>query len=375
MNESERQPSWAKIKPYLVRYIPSGKIYARFRAGGKLIQRTLKTDRVSVAELRLVDFMKQERAKAEGLKAEARGKMKFADALQIFLNRLDENYRLKPRSKDYYKERVNALLKSWPGLKDLDVAKINKTDCVEWAAKYRKQSSASAFNNTISVLRQVLKIACEAGARYENPGMAISRSAIRLKAPTLPEPGKFIELVSAIENSKVKACYLAADFVRFLAFGGFRKNEAANITWGDCDFERGEILLRITKNGEVRRVPMIDEMRTLLERLRAEQREEAPETPVMKIRECQRSLDKACKQVGIPRITHHSLRHLFATISIESGVDIPTVSRWLGHRDGGALAMKVYGHLRDQHSTVMAQKVSFSKSAAVVGNPRACHAL
>jgi integrase len=43
------------------------------------------------------------------------------------------------------------------------------------------------------------------------------------------------------------------------------------------------------------------------------------------------------------RITHHELRHLFATRCIESGVDIPTVSRWLGHKDGGALAMKVYG--------------------------------
>jgi hypothetical protein len=42
-------------------------------------------------------------------------------------------------------------------------------------------------------------------------------------------------------------------------------------------------------------------------------------------------------------------------------VDIPTVSRWLGHKDGGALAMKVYGHLRDQHSVSMAQKVSFGK--------------
>lgn len=33
---------------------------------------------------------------------------------------------------------------------------------------------------------------------------------------------------------------------------------------------------------------------------------------------------------------------------------------WLGHKDGGALAMKVYGHLRDHHSVAMAQKVSFS---------------
>ena len=36
-----------------------------------------------------------------------------------------------------------------------------------------------------------------------------------------------------------------------------------------------------------------------------------------------------------------------------------TVSRWLGHKDGGALAMKVYGHLRNQHSQEMAQKVRF----------------
>jgi integrase len=53
------------------------------------------------------------------------------------------------------------------------------------------------------------------------------------------------------------------------------------------------------------------------------------------------------------------LRHLFATRCIESGVDIPTVSRWLGHKDGGALAMKTYGHLRDEHSQAMAAKVAF----------------
>ena len=63
--------------------------------------------------------------------------------------------------------------------------------------------------------------------------------------------------------------------------------------------------------------------------------------------------------LGIARFTHHDLRHLFATTCIEAGVDIPTVSRWLGHKDGGALAMKVYGHLRDQHSANMAQRVSF----------------
>jgi len=107
---------------------------------------------------------------------------------------------------------------------------------------------------------------------------------------------------------------------------------------------------------------MIPDMRQLLQRLRAERADEPPETPARHVRECQKAMDRAAKIVGMPRITHHDLRHLFATRCIESGVDIATVSRWLGHKDGGALAMKVYGHLRDQHSVEMAQKVTFSKA-------------
>jgi integrase len=70
-------------------------------------------------------------------------------------------------------------------------------------------------------------------------------------------------------------------------------------------------------------------------------------------------MTRACKEVGMTRITHHDLRHLFATRCIETGVDIPTVSKWLGHKDGGALAMRVYGHLRQDHSLAMAKKVHF----------------
>ena len=102
-------------------------------------------------------------------------------------------------------------------------------------------------------------------------------------------------------------------------------------------------------------------MLRLLERIHSEKdKEQWENNPVVGVRECQKAIDSACRKLGITRFTHHDLRHLFATRCIESGVDIPTVSRWLGHKDGGALAMKTYGHLRDQHSTTMAQKVVFS---------------
>ena len=104
---------------------------------------------------------------------------------------------------------------------------------------------------------------------------------------------------------------------------------------------------------------MIQGMSELLGKLKALSPHAKPNEPVMLVRECQKAMDAAALKVSTPRITHHDLRHLFATRCIESGVDIQTVSHWLGHRDGGALAMKTYGHLRNEHSQEMAQKVKF----------------
>ena len=80
---------------------------------------------------------------------------------------------------------------------------------------------------------------------------------------------------------------------------------------------------------------------------------------ILRIVECPKTLKSGCKVIGIPAMRHHDLRHLFATRCIESGVDIPTVAKWLGHKDGGGLAMRVYGHLRNEHSRQMAEKVKF----------------
>ena len=116
-------------------------------------------------------------------------------------------------------------------------------------------------------------------------------------------------------------------------------------------------MLRAVAKINMTDMPMIPEMRAFLERIKPA--DATMTTPVMEIAECQQTMTRAAEKIGMARITHHDLRHLFATRCIESGVDIPTVSRWLGHKDGGALAMKTYGHLRDEHSTDMAAKVSF----------------
>lgn len=125
------------------------------------------------------------------------------------------------------------------------------------------------------------------------------------------------------------------------------------------------IIVRGTKTeGSARVIPMVPAFRNLTLRMR-EHREGThgcavlPAEKVFEAGEALLSLRKACEAAGVKKMTHHDLRHLFATTCIESGVDIPTVAAWLGHVDGGVLAMQAYGHIRPSHSTEAAKKVLF----------------
>jgi integrase len=368
MNESKTvsKNPWQKTPvPNLVRRITTDGYFARIRVKGKLIRRNLKTKTLSVAKLRLGDFEKSERQMAEHALAYDGGKMLFADALAIFRQRLQGDASLKPRTKEHREERISVIIKKWTGLEKMDVRKITKQDCLMWAASYK--TSPSNFNKTVQTLRLILDIPVEAGIRFENPAKFIKQMKVGKKTLHLPSRVQFYELVKSVRAVNKRFSNDAANLIEFLAYGGFRKNEAANITWADCDFERGKIILKgdpetglkARSVGEHRDVPMIPEMRRFLEQLKTKRPNEAVAAKVMRVAECNGALANVCRRLEISHITHHDLRHLFATTCIESGVDIPTISRWLGHKDGGALAMKTYGHLRDQHSTDMAQKVVF----------------
>ncbi|MGH7975622.1 MAG: tyrosine-type recombinase/integrase [Limisphaerales bacterium] len=222
----------------------------------------------------------------------------------------------------------------------------------------------------------VLQIAVDSGARYDNPANKIKKAKIRQKILKLPEQSQFPVLVQSIRKAGGRFSKDCGNLTEFLAYSGARISEATRVYGCDCDCENGKITIKGdpttgTKNWEIRIIPMIPDMKRLLEQIHSEKNEkEWLETPVVGVRECQKAIDSACKKLGITRFTHHDLRHLFATRCIESSVDIPTVSRWLGHKDGGALAMKTYGHLRDHHSTTMAQKVTFVEASQTFPTPQ-----
>ena len=80
-----------------------------------------------------------------------------------------------------------------------------------------------------------------------------------------------------------------------------------------------------------------------------------PEERIIPIDSAKKAISTACRKAGLPQFHHHSLRHYFVSNAIEVGVDFKVVASWVGHKDGGVLVAKTYGHLRDQHSFSMAK--------------------
>jgi integrase len=357
--------TWQKTrKPNLLRH-KSGRYYARAFAGGKEVWKSLKTSHYSVAQAKLAQFLKEHHERASNGNGEVSAKMTFGEALKIHQQNQADDVTIKPTTRHYWNQIFVALLKRWPGLADREIRRVTRTECKEWARAFRKVASPTRYNNTISGLRHVFEVAKDAGIMYGNPAEKLERVPVRAKQLTLPSSDQFVQLVDAVEHAGAWCSRDCADLLSGLAFTGCRKGEANQITWRDVDFDAGEIVVRgdpetATKNWTVRRVPLIPDARALFQRMQSGRQDESLDAKVFRVGECQKALDRACKKVGADRITHHDLRHLFATRCIESGVDIPTVSRWLGHKDGGALAMKIYGHLRREHSVAQARRVTFA---------------
>lgn len=365
MNAESTVKTWEKTRlQNLVRH-RSGRYYARLYLNGKEIWKSLKTAHFSVAEAKLAEVQREHR-KHKGKEVDpANAKMTFAQAAALYMRRVDENPNLKRRTRKYGHETLEALLKSWPELSLSEIRRITATACREWATRYAKTFCASRHNATISLLRRVIAVGIENGVIYSNPADGLERKAVKPKRLELPTRAQFAAFIAEMRSAHSRDSKNCADLVQGLAFTGCRIAESGHIEWRDLDFEGGEITVKGdpeegTKNGEIRRVPMIPQARELFEKMRKERADEPTTEKVYLVHESQKSMDRAATKIGMPRITHHDLRHLFATICIESGVDIPTVSRWLGHKDGGALAMKTYGHLRREHSVAQAQKVSFT---------------
>src|SRR5205814_3113432 len=263
-------------------------------AGGKEVWKSLRTSHLSVAQAKLAEFLKEHRKRTSNGNGEVSAKMTFGEAATTHLRNLDDNLSIKPRTRDYWREVLLALGKSWPGLNETQVRKIGQSDCKKWARAYAKTASPTRYNNTVAILRHVLSVSIEAGVIYSNPAVVVKRAAVRSKQISLPTTKKFNAMIAEMQAGHSRDSINCADLAAGLAFTGCRIGEAREIAWRDVDFDAGEIVVRGaaptgTKNWWLRRVPCITESLALFQRMRTERSRESLDAKLFCVGECQKS--------------------------------------------------------------------------------------
>lgn len=347
----------------LMQYIPSGIYFARAKVNGVVKRASLDTDVFTTAKDRLRGKLNELRKPKAEVGTFASGRVQFEAETR-------NKHELAELSRVYRLRCVDRILRSWPGLDNKRVDTITKADCLAWSKRYADKYAPQFFNYSRIVFREILSLA--GLGRDANPAYKIKRRGVPRKKLDLPTADQFNQILNEIETAGAIDEKDRADFTRFLAYSGCRLNEAKQAVWSDVDWQKNELTIHCLKRRatsdetQTREIPIVPAMRQLLTRMQGE-RQSKPEDSICRVFVCKKPLIRACKRVGCAPLTHHSLRHLFATFCIEAGIDIPTVSRWLGHSDGGALAMRVYGHLRREHSQRMAQRVTFGALPEPVG--------
>ena len=158
---------------------------------------------------------------------------------------------------------------------------------------------------------------------------------------------------------------------------GLRKGELAALLWEDLDIENKTISInkqatRVKGGGvkvtrpktatSIRKEPIPQQAVDLL----IQEHEKHPDSPYMFPSPVTGDMlypdslndinEKILDAIGVERVRFHDLRHTFATIALQSGVDIRTVSGMLGHADPG-FTLRTYTHVTNPMQVKAAETV------------------
>jgi integrase len=345
-----------RVGDNLYRSQHSGIFYAIFTRNGRQIRRSLKTPDKRVARARLEEI----RQAVMGVICKSPSELahaNFEQAATVWLASVSAN--LRQRTLLRRQAAIKALVPHFSG----SIRSITRMDLERWASARSRDVSPSTFNKEVETLRLTMEYCRELGAIIQNPAEYLKRRKIIKKQIRIPTHEQFVALVAELRKDYRERG--AGDLVELLAYSGARLGEATSLRWCDVDWQRDTLTIGAdgyTKNGECRTVPLFPALKAFLQRLH-EKTTPTGQDAIVPIQNAKVALKRAAKTLGFPRFTHHAFRHFFCTNAIENGVPFHVVAAWLGHKDGGVLVGKTYGHLRNEHSMLMAQRMTFNAPA------------
>ena len=286
---------------------------------------------------------------------------------------------IRPSTMNYYRNIEQHII---PAIGDIPLNKLTTRDLQKLyndlqsngrLRKIQKKEKPGLSNSTVRGIHMMLHNAFERAVKER----------LILRNPTenciAPKIQKFEMQILQPEHIKE---YLNAANARGLLpmfylelVSGLRKGELTALLWSDLDIQNrtisvskqyvknpnGELTLSRPKTEtSVRKVSIPQEAIDLL----IAEHDKHPDNPYMFPSPITGEMyypdsivnlhKKILKDAGLPHIRFHDLRHTFATLALQNGVDVKTVSSMLGHYDAG-FTLRTYTHATRQKQDEAAQ--------------------
>ena len=283
-----------------------------------------------------------------------------------------ENYaKLKVRYSSYqtYKGFINNHIKPaignipLPKLTTMELQQLYKkllesgrVDRIE-AKNKPKGLSVKTVRNLHQMVCSALNLAVSQKLISSNPASACALPKVeRKEMKTIP-----VEQLSAFFEEAKQSGVFELYYIDLAT--GLRRGELLGLKWDDIDLTNGIIRVQrqiLRQNGEVVEAPLktknsyrsvtigADAIEVLKEQKKKTVNSEyvfpSPTGGPMSPDSVLHMLQRVLKRAGLERVRFHDLRHTSATLALQNGVDIKTVSGMLGHYSAG-FTLDTYAHV------------------------------
>jgi len=272
-----------------------------------------------------------------------------------------------------------------PEFGDVRLAKLSEPHIQRFYTGLTKKGlKGSSARQIANVLTAMLRRAVELKYIPGSPAEPLSKRKPKPdgdEETTILEDGQARQLLEAARETEMFLPVLIG------LHTGARRNEILGLTWRDIDLDAGEMRIersifqtkdrrehKAPKNGQRRTVMLGDDLVEELRRAQMKQAEhllrlgkrQEPDTEV-----CHRfdgslhtqdtlsdQFAALIKRAGLPRCSFHSMRHACASMMLRHGVPPHVAARQLGHKDGGALLLKVYAKPSESDERAAAAKIA-----------------
>ena len=283
-------------------------------------------------------------------------------------------YSVKPYTLDAYQRNCDNYIK--PMLGKIRLAALNAPQIQRFynGLLTGKELSPKTVRNIHGVLHKALEQAVKLGMIRSNPTNLCDLPKVRRKEIHPMEQEEIAAFLKAIEGCKYELVY------RVTLFTGMRQGEILGLTWDCVDFQHnalyvnkqlqktkkvgGQYVLAPTKSGRSRMITVAPSVMDLLKKQKSQQAQ-------MQLLAGQdwknhwdlvftnefggnlshftvyKTFKEIVRSMGLDQERFHDLRHTFATLALQNGVDIKTVSSMLGHYDAG-FTLRTYTHATRQ---------------------------